>query len=101
MRRIIVKPFDEISLNTKYAEYVDEGKLSVEEWLELIEEGDPSKAYTNVRFPTQEIEDEYFNTIHNRTTKEVKRLLTHLLISSTTLGYSDKLAFEMIESARP
>lgn len=97
--REIIRPFDKITFKRiENSEIIDESTISVEEWLELIDEDDPHKIFTNVCFPTEEIEDGYFNNIKDRRVEDVKRLLHQFLISSGTLGYSDKMAFEMIES---
>lgn len=98
--REIIKPFDKITFKRlQNSELIDESKISVEEWLELIDEDDPHKIFTNVCFPTEEIEDDYFKNIKDRKVEDVKRLLHQFLISSGTLGFSDKMAFDTIESA--
>lgn len=75
-------------------EYVDAKKLSLDEWMALLNPDDKEKLlFIHWSFPTDEMRDEYLETIHNRTEKEVIELLRNFLMTYGRLG-TDARAME-------
>ncbi|WP_367872963.1 restriction endonuclease [Luteolibacter sp. Populi] len=67
---------------------IDETKLTLEEWLKLIEPHSNDREYfvVDYQFPTDEHKDEYLATVHQRSDLEVKLLLRKFLIEGGSLG---------------
>lgn len=78
-------------------EIIDGTKLSLNEWLNILFTKKASRLLPNNCFPTDEIRNEYLNTIHERSEDEIKMLLRRFLIRSGYLG-ADKFFIEYIKS---
>jgi restriction system protein len=83
-------------------EYIDgreivEGKaLTLDEWLRKLH--DPTIAlFPTIAFPTDEMRNQYLQTIANRSIEEVISLLRRFLIPTCTLDF-DKLHFRLVAS---
>lgn len=77
---------------------IDATKLSLDEWLELLNSDDKENVlFINYMFPTDNMRDEYLESIHIRTDQEVINLLRNFLITSGSLG-ADKFTFEWLMS---
>ena len=78
----------EMEENIENKRFVEAEKLSLEEWLKLIEPHEEDRDYLIIdyQFPTDEMKSQYIQTIRNRSDEEVKRLLRRFLICGGSLG---------------
>jgi Restriction endonuclease len=77
---------------------IDATKLSLDEWLELLNSDDKENVlFLNFMFPTDNMRNEYLDSIHIRTDQEVINLLRNFLITSGSLC-ADKFTFEWLMS---
>lgn len=69
---------------------VDATKLSLDQWIALLNPDDKEKlVFIDWQFPTKALRDEYLDTVHTRTSREVIDLLRNFLIPSGNLGADD------------
>ncbi len=81
-------------MKTDGKKIIDATKMSLNEWLSLLDsEENEDVLFINYMFPTDNMREEYLQTIQTRTDEEVINLLRNFLISSGTLG-ADKSALE-------
>ena len=73
--------------------FIEAEKLPLEEWLKLIEPHEEDRGYPIIdyQFPTDEMKNQYLQTIRNRSDEEVKRLLRGFLICGGSLGVDSRL----------
>ena len=73
--------------------FIEAEKLPLEEWLKLIEPHEEDRDYPIIdyQFPTDEMKNQYLQTIRNRSDEEVKRLLRGFLICGGSLGVDSRL----------
>jgi restriction system protein len=79
--------------NTTNRPFIIAEKLSLEEWLKLIGPHEEDRTYriSDYQFPTDEMKDQYLQTIQNRSDDEIKSLLRRFLISGGGLGSDSRL----------
>lgn len=74
---------------------IDGTSLNLNEFLQMLFTK-PDKIYPNNCFPTNELLDEYINTISDRSDDEVKNVINHFIVHEGSYG-SDQLHLELMK----
>ena len=69
--------------------------MTLKQWLKLMNGQPSSKPFINYMFPSEEIKNEYLDSIEKRTDEEIMNLLSHFLITSGSLG-TDNSQFDTL-----
>jgi len=68
---------------------IDVRAFSLKKWLDLLNSAKSDELFVNWQFPSNEMRDEYLQTIHDRNEEEVVSLLRRFLLTSGSLGTDD------------
>lgn len=88
-----------ITFNKRVRLFIDATHLSLEEWLDLVNNSIGDEAFINYAFPTNRHLKDYLATIPTRSEEDVLRLVFIFLIPSTSLE-CDAAHLEAMEAAR-
>jgi restriction system protein len=71
--------------------YIDVTGVSLDSWLDLIFDPPPGKVFLDFAFPSDELRQEYIESINERSEQEINHLLLKFLVSSGSLRFTDQL----------
>jgi len=70
-------------------DHIDSTKLTLSEFLDKLNSKEYPRLYPNNHFPTEEMMNEYLNTIADRTDDQIRFILRRFLIHNSTFGHDD------------